>query len=624
MKFLKFYFIILASVSLFFLFWWGINIYLEDQSNKLIKGLPLIKIPTLRPEAPILELETKAAISVLITPEQKPQILFQKNPDKELAIASLTKLMTTYVVLENYDLNQKITISKNAAQQPNRGRRGRMTAGQQFKVKDLIYSTLIESNNIAAYALAEKFGKEKFILAMNQKAQKWGLKNTYFINSTGLDEIGANNYSTVNDLVKLSKKLLKEKPLIWEISSLNEYNLQPFGQLTNTNDLLRYFSNNQLKIIGGRTGETPRAKECLILIIKAPNNRGYIINIILGSENRFEEMTKLIRWVKVEHEWGIGEIKELTSFFNSILLSWEKINPDADWGTRDAHSNIIFQDKIWLFGGVDGSKNFDGIYANLPHKNDIWNSPDGKNWQLVLDNAPWGKRRSSPVVEFQGKLWLIGGWENQSGRTKNDIWSSEDGINWTKVVNAAPWASREGHAVTVFQDKLWITGGVDFTQRKTMNDIWHSSDGINWNKIVLDIPWSNRYDHTIVVFNDKMWLKGGLNLEKQIKNDIWVSENGKDWLLATNNAPWPKRHGHTSLVFQDKIWIIGGWGFRGGLNDVWFSKDGLIWQPTLTKSEWTGREDHTSIVFQDKIWIIGGMDSNLMWKNDIWHSNFLF
>lgn len=622
MKFLKI-FLIIFVLSLPLWFWWRL-----DQINKFseIEQLPLTKIPVkLNPEVSILELEARAAISVLINSNQEPQILFQKNADQKLPIASLTKLMTTYLALENYDLNQKITISNNAAQQPNRGRRGKMIAGQEFKVKDLIYATLIESNNIAAYVLAEKIGTEKFIETMNQKAQEWGLQDTYFINPTGLDEKERSNYSTISDLIKLSQQLLKEKPLIWEISSLAEYNLYPFGQLINTNDLLRYFSNDLLKIIGSRTGETPQAKECLILITKAPNNRGYLINIILGSENRYKEMTKLIRWVKLEHQWGIEEIKrkELTSSLNSALLSWEKVNPNAPWGTRDSHFSIVFQDKIWLFGGLDGGKNFDGIYANLPHKNDIWNSDDGKNWQLVTNNAPWGKRRSLQIVEFQNKLWLIGGWENQSGKTKNDVWSSKDGVNWTRAVISTPWTPREGHTVTVFQDKIWLIGGVDFTQRKTMNDVWYSENGINWSKAVFNIPWSNRYDHTTVVFDNKIWLIGGLRAG-QIKNDIWVSDDGQNWRLVTNNIPWPKRHGHTSVIFQDRIWIIGGWGIRGGLNDVWSSKDGLTWQPALNKNQWTGREDHTSVVFQDKIWLMGGMDSDLIWKNDIWRSTFLF
>jgi len=622
-KFLKFFLVIIIFSSPF-LFWWGINMSREKLTQPFQESL--IKT-TIRPKAiiPAPELKAEAVISVLIIPNQEPQILFQKNSDKKLPIASLAKLMTAYIALEYYNLDQKITISQKAAQQPNRGRRGRMTTEQEFKVKDLVYAALIESNNIAAYALAKKIGTEKFVEKMNQKAQKWGLKNTYFINPTGLDGNEINNYSTVSDLVKLSQKLLKEKPLIWEISSLSEYHLYPFNPLINTNDLLTYFPNNLLKIIGSRTGETPRARECLILITKTPNNKGYLINIILGSENRFTEMIKLIRWTKLEHNWEIEEMrkKELTLFFNSILLNWEKIISNAPWGTRDAHASIVFQNKIWLFGGLDGGKNFDGIYAKLPHKNDVWNSNDGKNWQLVINNAPWGKRRSLQIVEFQNKLWLIGGWENQKGRTKNDIWSSKDGINWTKMVTSAPWTPREGHTVTVFNNKIWLMGGVDFTRRKTMNDIWYSENGINWIMVTPDIFWSSRYDHTTIVFNNKMWLKGGLNLNGQIKNDIWFSENGKNWRLVTDNALWSKRHGHIAVIFQDRIWIIGGWGIRGGLSDVWSSKNGFNWQPTLIQNQWVGREDHTSIVFQDKIWLMGGMSNNKIWKSDIWHSTFL-
>ena len=583
------------------------NIIQKDHSTEEICN---IKDPQ------FLSLDVKAAISILITPEGDSQILFEKNTDKELLIASLTKLMTAYVVLQYYDLSHIIKISEQAILET--GDAGNLYVGQKISVKELLFPLLIESSNDAAYALAEMIGREQFVFLMNKEAEKLGLKNTYFVNPTGLDAYGVDNYSTINDLVKFTKHLLnldknKGGELLWDILSTEKINL--YGEiLVNTNQLLSRVPG----IIGGRTGWTPKAGGSLILVTETP--KGYLINIVLGAsspQGRFQEMTKMINWIKLDQKGRLGYERGLDKMF----LDWEKITNNAPWGKRDSHATIVFQNKLWLFGGLSSGKDFKGAYGDLPHKSDIWATEDGKDWQLITNNASWGERRSLQIVEFEDKLWLIGGWEKGVG-SRNDIWSSINGMDWIREVRSAPWTNREGHTVSVFNNKIWVSGGVDFAQRKLMNDVWYSEDGINWNQATLNAQWTPRYDHTVTTFKDKMWLTGGLAFNGMLKDDIWATEDGKDWQLITNNASWGERHGHTSIIFQDKFWIIGGWGISGGLNDVWHSKDGSIWRPTLVENQWAGREDHTSVVFKDKIWIMGGMSDNWIWKSDIWHSTY--
>ncbi len=180
--------------------------------------------------------------------------------------------MTAAIVLEYYDISQ---ISDG----------------------ELLYPLLIESNNDAAIILAGIIGEEAFVDLMNLEAKNLGLNNTYFANPTGLDPdfiADPINYSTVRDLAKFARYLTTEKPLIWDISTIPE-----FGNATNTNELLGKISG----IIGGKTGETPRAGECFLLVVGAPKNKGYVINVILNSKNHFEEMEKLIGWVKYAYKW---------------------------------------------------------------------------------------------------------------------------------------------------------------------------------------------------------------------------------------------------------------------------------------------------------------------------------
>lgn len=298
------------------------GILAAQMNQKLLEA----KVENLKPfrsrQSEDLKIEAEAAISIFFDPTQgKKKILFEKETNKKLPIASLTKLMTADIVLENYDLSQEIEISKAAVSQESEF--GNLKIGEKFLVKDLMYPLLMESSNDAAYGLAELYparigyaegiaggGVESFVELMNLKAQDLGLFDTSFMNPTGLDPDSLNelgNYSTVQDLAKLIENLLLEKPLIWEILSTSQFNLySPDGvfhhKLLNTNELLRQdgWANN---IIGGKTGWTPKAKGCLVLVIKAPNSNSYVINVILGSEDRFGAMKKMIEWINTAYKW---------------------------------------------------------------------------------------------------------------------------------------------------------------------------------------------------------------------------------------------------------------------------------------------------------------------------------
>ena len=285
-------------------FWWGINIFQENLENYFyaqisqpFQQIVEIKIPP-KSQKPNLEIQVKAAISVLVDSQsgEGKKVLFKKNSNEKLAIASLTKLMTANIVLENYDLSREIKISEEAVAQE--GEAGKLTAGKIFSVEYLLYPLLMESSNDAAYVLTNDYDgmtEEKFVELMNLKAKDLGLEDTYFVNSTGLDpeQPGHSiNYSTAEDLVKLTKYLLK-KPLIWEILATPKFSL--YGpELINTNGLLGEIPN----IVGGKTGFTDQAGGCMLLVSK---NKGenFLVNVILGapsSSARIEEMEKLINY----------------------------------------------------------------------------------------------------------------------------------------------------------------------------------------------------------------------------------------------------------------------------------------------------------------------------------------
>jgi len=305
-------------------------------------------------------------------------------------------------------------------------------------------------------------------------------------------------------------------------------------------------------------------------------------------------------------------------------LNWTLVTSSAPWEPRDSGESFVFENKLWLIGGLNGNNNVNlenhiVKYWEAPHFNDIWNTKDGLNWEKVGE-VPWGPKRSMTIAFFKNKLWMMGGWSPISGYT-NDIWTSEDGIHWKKIIEKASWPPREGHTLEVFMNKLWLIGGVNYDERKTFNDVWFSEDGVSWQE-VKNIPWESRWDHATEIFQDKIFLTGGMNLNNKIFNDVWSSKDGINWELLTSSAPWESRQGHCLISYKDYLWIIGRLNdFEGeGENDVWFSKDGLLWEKTISNPQWTGREDLFCEVFNDKILIFGGMDSNWKWRNDVWSS----
>ncbi len=272
--------------------------YFYAQISQPFQQIPEIKIQP-KSQKLNLDLRAKSAISVLINSRGGERVLFKKNADERLSIASLTKLMTADVILENYDLFREIKISEEAVAQE--GEFGKLKAGRFFSVGYLLYPLLMESSNDAAYVLTNDYNgmtEKKFVELMNSKAKELGLENTYFINPTGLDPGGfddALNCSTAEDLVKFTKSLLK-KTSIWEILATPKFDL--YGpELINTNELLGKIPN----VVGGKTGYTPEAGGCMLLVLKN-GEENFLINVILGAPSplaRIEEMEKLVEWLNL-------------------------------------------------------------------------------------------------------------------------------------------------------------------------------------------------------------------------------------------------------------------------------------------------------------------------------------
>jgi len=241
-----------------------------------------------------LKLEANIASSVLLTNDKKV-ILYKNNLEEKTAIASITKLMSAVIVIDNYPKNSKILIDEKMLSAW--GTSGSLKLGEHITIENLLYIMLIESSNDAAECLASKLDRENFIILMNEKAKKLKMKKTHFVNPSGLDEDNGNyNVSSAKDLTLLVSEIIKNYPLIPEILVNKEYTvISEEGEkhkITTTNSLLKEMPNGTW----GKTGYTEIANGCLILMTKN-NLNDIIINIIINSKDRFGEMKNLIDWV---------------------------------------------------------------------------------------------------------------------------------------------------------------------------------------------------------------------------------------------------------------------------------------------------------------------------------------
>lgn len=219
------------------------------------------------------------------------RILFEKNIRGKLKIASLTKIMTSIVALENCSLADGVVISKKASGVG--GSTVGLKAGTTVKLEALMYGLLLESGNDCAIAIAEHVGGtvEEFVNMMNKKAFEIGAKDTNFTNPHGLDT--ENNYCTAYDLALITKyaignsyinNIIVTRNITLNFSSVSKY-------LSNTNRLLGSYSYCD----GGKTGFTNIANRCLIAT--ATKNDMRVISIILGAETtniRFNEAKNIL------------------------------------------------------------------------------------------------------------------------------------------------------------------------------------------------------------------------------------------------------------------------------------------------------------------------------------------
>lgn len=274
-----------------------------------------------------------AASEIVVMDLDSGRVLYEKNAHEKRLIASITKIMTAIITLENISLDKEIIVGEEVLK--SYGTNTYIEVGEKIKVKDLLYGLLLRSGNDAALTLSYnlKEGPETFINLMNQKAKEIGMTNTTFENPHGLDE-ETKNYSTAYDMALLSRYANKNK-IYQTISKTKKYTLK-----TNKKSYIWYNRNKLLstyeKCTGGKNGYTPSAGKTLVST--ASNEDLNLTIVTLNDPNIYETHESL-------YEYYFSKYKKYTIIDKDNFI-FDKSLIDKELYIKDSFSYPLLEEEI--------------------------------------------------------------------------------------------------------------------------------------------------------------------------------------------------------------------------------------------------------------------------------------
>ena len=288
------------------------------------------------------------AVSGILIEANTGKIIYEKNKDKRVAVASMTKMVAQIIILEQVEAGKikwsdVVTVSKNAEEMG--GSQIYIQQGEKITIEDLMKGISMASGNDATVQMAEVIAgsESKFVEMMNNKVKQLGLKNTQFKNCTGLDEEG--HYSSSYDMAMIAKELVVNHPEILRFSSMYEDYLREDTDnkfwLVNTNKLVRFYEGAD----GLKTGHTDAAGYCLAATAKRNDLR--LIGVVLGVPSGKVRNTQTMNLL----DYGFNSVR-----LNNLKKSGTIIkNVKLDKANYKS-INIVLKDDLSVVESVDGKE----------------------------------------------------------------------------------------------------------------------------------------------------------------------------------------------------------------------------------------------------------------------------
>ncbi|MBR2786150.1 MAG: D-alanyl-D-alanine carboxypeptidase [Clostridia bacterium] len=332
----------------------------------MVLTLVIIIAPNLKAYADDeLEVDAKAAI---IVERNSGKVIYEKNSDIKNYPASVTKILTAIIVLENCNLDDIATVSQTAISQiPSEYVVAPLKVGEELRVEDLLYALMLKSANDAAYVLAEHVGGsvEGFADIMNTKAEEIGCKESHFVNPNGLHN--ENHYVTAYDMYLISDYAMKNETFA-KIVSTYQYTLPATNKyngtdriMVNTNNLINSSSDYYNESVKGiKTGTTIPAGNCLIA--DAEKDGLEFLTVVLGAEtsnSKFVETNKMLDYsfenylLTNIHEKGdiiksieVEKATEETKNLNLVISDGIKVMKNKGIDVDDIKPEIIISENV--------------------------------------------------------------------------------------------------------------------------------------------------------------------------------------------------------------------------------------------------------------------------------------
>jgi len=309
--------------------------YLSSLSFSIVSLLLVVSSFNVRAESPLIPAAPQlAATAYILLDAESGEVLVEKNADERVPPASLTKMMTSYIAVEevqrgNISLADEVLVSEKAWRMP--GSRMFIEVNKRVAVEDLLRGIIIQSGNDASVAMAEHIAgtEEQFAALMNRYVEQMGIADTHFMNATGLPH--PEHYASARDLAVIAERTINDHPDFYGLYSEKTFKFNGIEQ-PNRNRLLW----RDASVDGLKTGHTTEAGYCLVSSAKKDGMR--LISVVLGTrseEARARETQKLLNY-------GFRYFQTLSLYEAGAELSRSKV-----WkGLQDQLSLGILDDVI--------------------------------------------------------------------------------------------------------------------------------------------------------------------------------------------------------------------------------------------------------------------------------------
>ncbi|MFL6548209.1 MAG: hypothetical protein ACJ8OJ_05905 [Povalibacter sp.] len=266
----------------------------------------------------------------------------------------------------------------------------------------------------------------------------------------------------------------------------------------------------------------------------------------VGYKNRLWVLTEERRlWSSEDGFDWTEEVSELPGFSTVFGASGAQL--------------LVFSNRLILIGGLQ--------YSAPKYLREIWQSEDGRNWSKLVDAVPFTPDAISQAIEFDGKLWVVGG--TSADPYASEVWSSADAVNWTRVTDKPAFAPRAAVRLVVYNGKLCAVGGI--SPSMDHSDVWESRDGITWNQVSASGLPARPFGPALSL-NDKMCLYGSYT--PFAMHDVWCSTDGLVWEKKWDDVP----SGFLASL-NGSAYFFGTSAAQNSSTDlVWRSADGISWR----------------------------------------------